>query len=147
MAFTLLESNRQKSGRGRGGVVVLMEEPDETNNIDGHTTKDTPLRYVSLDRVYSDFPNVRATGGSAKEVKARKVAPAKSPVRFVYSRVSRRGGTSERPSLFESLLARHGESVPKAKAVETETADCGEVTNSKKKRKIGKVSCQNWGLI
>ncbi|KAF5742713.1 histone-lysine N-methyltransferase ATX2-like [Tripterygium wilfordii] len=137
MAFTPQDSNRQKLGYGRGGVVLLMEEQDETNNIDGHTTKDTPLRYVSLDRVYSNFPTVRASGGSTKEVEARKVAPAKSPVRFVYSRRSRRGGPAERPSLFESLLARHCESVPKAKTVEIETADCDEVTNSKKKRKIG----------
>ncbi|KAF2322266.1 hypothetical protein GH714_009861 [Hevea brasiliensis] len=105
-------------------------EEGEDINVDTHT--DAPLRYVSLDRVYS-------------------AASLCAPDPYVYSRRSKRPRHSTpTPSFFESLILRTAESVPKL-AVKTEI--CGfedsidnDLKRKEKKRRIGRSELVKLGV-
>lgn len=138
------------------------EPPEEDVDVDNHA--DTPIRYVSLDRVYSSASLCGgATGSSSvmsKKVKARKLidshldasddpkpphtTPDNKPeiVRVYYRRKKR-----PRLSFFDAALARCSSSTVEEVDVETEileledcneTADAEEGANSDLKRKKGK---------
>lgn len=138
------------------------EPPEEDVDVDNHA--DTPIRYVSLDRVYSSASLCGgATGSSSvmsKKVKARKLidshldasddpkpphtTPDNKPeiVRVYYRRKKR-----PRLSFFDAALARCSSSTVEEVDVETEileledcneTAEAEEGANSDLKRKKGK---------
>lgn len=94
-----------------------LKQQDDDTNIDIHNTG-TPLRYASLDRVYSACVSSSASGSSnvmSKKVKARKLvvnhlddpdfklSVAKPPIVHVYSR---RSSKHPHSSYFKSLLSR-----------------------------------------
>ncbi|KAJ9178448.1 hypothetical protein P3X46_010328 [Hevea brasiliensis] len=136
-------------------------EEGEDINVDTHT--DAPLRYVSLDRVYSAASLCVSASGSSnvmsKKVKARKLIVhgiddprlGRPPILYVYSRRSKRPRHSTpTPSFFESLILRTAESVPKL-AVKTEI--CGfedsidnDLKRKEKKRRIGRSELVKLGV-
>lgn len=122
---------------------------EEDINIDNHA--DTPIRYVSLDRVYSAASLCVSASGSSnvimsKKVKARKLlvhddpCVTRPPLLHVYSRRHKRPRHSPQTSSFyESLVARAGESVPRV-AVKSEICELEDAikddSTKKKKRKM-----------
>ncbi|XP_050232395.1 histone-lysine N-methyltransferase ATX2-like [Mercurialis annua] len=112
----------------------LQEEEDvDINNID-HAATATPLRYVSLERVYS----VSASNVMSKKVKARKLHPdlhTHPPILHVYSRKTQH--SPHTPSFYDRLLAQT--------AVKTEILDAIEV-KVKKRRRIGTTELLNLGI-
>ncbi|KAI4334802.1 hypothetical protein L6164_013511 [Bauhinia variegata] len=101
------------------------QEGEEDTNIDVHTSRGTPIRYVPLDHLYSATSPCRVNpSGSAnvmsKKVKARKLnlchleedgdqkkAPEKPPLVHVYSRRRKRlRHCSQSLSFYDSLVGR-----------------------------------------
>lgn len=132
-------------------------EAEEDINVDTHT--DAPLRYVSLDRVYSSASLcVTASGSSnvmSKKVKARKLLVPdiddprldRPPILHVYSRRPKRLRHSPpTPSFFESLILRAAELVPKL-PVKTEFCGFEDSIDNNLKRKNKKSRIASSELI
>ncbi|KAJ8774382.1 hypothetical protein K2173_011631 [Erythroxylum novogranatense] len=134
MAFIHLHNNKALEAR------EVKVDGDGDINIDGNRAG-TPVKYVSLDRVYSAASRcVSAVGSSnvmSKKVKARKLVvhedpcSIKPPVLHVYSRRSKRRRDCNRSlSFFESLVARS----VKIESIDFEESIEREVKKKKEKR-------------
>lgn len=121
------------------------EDQEDDTNIDIHNTG-TPIRYASLDRVYSACVSATASGSSnvmSKKVKARKLLvnhfddpDLKPPIVNVYSRRSKR--PLRHSSFFESLLAREAQSVLGKEGIsELEEKIDDDLRVLKKRRRFG----------
>ncbi|GAV58994.1 PWWP domain-containing protein/SET domain-containing protein/FYRN domain-containing protein/FYRC domain-containing protein/PHD_2 domain-containing protein/zf-HC5HC2H_2 domain-containing protein [Cephalotus follicularis] len=131
---------------------------DYTNNMDNNVDNLTPIRYASLDRVYSAAPSLCVTGSSnvmSKKVKARKLTIINNNNNNhlrVYSR-RRDGKRKTTASFYESILAR-SQSVVVVKAEVEEVCECstggvnreGEKLNFKKRRRVGPTELLNLGV-
>ncbi|CAI0397255.1 unnamed protein product [Linum tenue] len=143
--------------------MALVEEPSDEKvfkpileddgdiNLDNQT--DAPVRYVSLDQVYTAASLCVSSGGSnvmSKKVKARKVSsdeedrvPNRPPIINVYTRKYKKARVVEKKlSSVESLLARTDEGPVLEVKVKEEMIEFGDMVEDDlgrkaKKRRIG----------
>ncbi|WCJ41500.1 Histone-lysine N-methyltransferase ATX2 [Euphorbia peplus] len=128
------------------------DDEEEEQDINPDNTPIAPLRYASLERVYSAASFSGSSNVMSKKVKARKLIDRnhnqnQNESIHVYSRRPKRNRhCPPLPSFFESLVARAGNVVVKTEICEVEDAVDGGFTRKEKRRRIGNSELVNLGV-